>query len=171
MKNNFKTPRLLIDELRESDAEFILELVNTSGWLEFIGDRNINDKDKAIAYIKKIIENPLINYWLVRTIDHKTTLGVITLIKRDYLEYHDIGFAFLPQFSGNGYAYESTQFILNEILSEQVYEKVLATTLQENYRSISLLEKLGMKFQKEIINEDQKLLIFCIEKKLSNFLQ
>ena len=39
------------------DAEFIVDLVNSKGWLKFIGDRNISDKNDGKKYIQNILDN------------------------------------------------------------------------------------------------------------------
>ena len=49
MRTHYTTDRLLLDSLTPDDTEFILELVNTAGWLRFIGDRNIRTVDDARA--------------------------------------------------------------------------------------------------------------------------
>src|SRR5215217_4875843 len=103
-----KTERLLIKPLTLTDDNFILELLNTEGWIRFIGNRNINTPLEARDYIQKILENENIKYWVVKLKDNQYAIGIVTYIKRDYLEHHDIGFAFLPNFAKNGYAYEAT---------------------------------------------------------------
>src|SRR5215218_9705823 len=90
------TERLLIIPLATSDDSFILELVNTEGWISFIGNRNITSQVEAKAYIQKILENSNCSYWVVKLKEQQQSIGIITYIKRDYLEHHDIGFAFLP---------------------------------------------------------------------------
>src|SRR5437867_3917202 len=112
MLTEITTDRLLINPLTQKDNSFILELVNTNGWLEFIRNRNINSEVEATAYIQKIIDNPSINYWVVRIKSNKVSVGIITFIKRNYLEHYDIGFAFLPAFANNGFAYEATRAVL-----------------------------------------------------------
>ncbi len=103
--------RLLIRQLNIHDDKFIFELVNTEGWLKFIGNKHIGLPDGAKAYIQKILANENIFYWVVQSRIHEENMGLITFIKRDYLEHHDIGFAFLPRFSKNGYAYEATMAV------------------------------------------------------------
>jgi [ribosomal protein S5]-alanine N-acetyltransferase len=49
-----QTDTLLLEILSENDADFIMELLNTEGWIKYIGNRNINSKEDAIAYIQKI---------------------------------------------------------------------------------------------------------------------
>ena len=112
------TPRLSITPLATEDAGFILELVNTEGWIKFIGDRNIHSEVDADTYIQKILANENITYWKVRLKDSEVKIGLVTLIKRDYLEHKDIGFAFLPHFSKSGYAFEATRAVLNKIIAE-----------------------------------------------------
>src|SRR4051812_3265439 len=101
------TSRLVIKPLTLEDDNFILELVNTKGWLKFIGNRNITSPDESSAYIQRILENENIFYWVVKLKDDQVSIGIITYIKRTYLDYHDIGFASLPKFSKKGYAYEA----------------------------------------------------------------
>ena len=63
MQTKIITERLLLNIPTEGDYEFIHELVNTKGWLQFIGDRNIHSKEAAIAYIDKIKGMPNFYYW------------------------------------------------------------------------------------------------------------
>ena len=46
------TDRLLIEPLVLADNNFILELVNTDGWIKFIGNRKITSPMEATAYIQ-----------------------------------------------------------------------------------------------------------------------
>jgi [ribosomal protein S5]-alanine N-acetyltransferase len=144
------TERLLIQPLTITDDSFILELVNTEGWITFIGNRNITSQVDARAYILRILENKNTSYWVVKRKDNLQAMGIVTYIKRDYLEHHDIGFAFLPNFSNNGYAYEATTAVLTQLIKEHKVSHILATTVPENIRSIKLLKKIGLAFEKEI---------------------
>ncbi len=162
MKNKYTTPRLLLNEINLSDAEFILELVNTPEWIKFIGNRNINTNKKAGEYVQKIIDDPAIIYWIVRTRDNEIPIGIITLIKRDYLDHHDIGFAFLSQYTKQGYAYEATAEVLKDIIKDSAHSRILATTVKGNSRSIKLLEKLGFQFENQIQYENEMLLVYSV---------
>jgi RimJ/RimL family protein N-acetyltransferase len=154
------TDRLLIEPLTLHDTDFILELVNTAGWLEFIGNRNINSAADATAYIRKIIDNPNTFYWVARLKENQTAAGIVTFIKRDYLEYHDIGFAFLPDYSGKGYAFEATSTVLHTILRKYKDPFILATTISNNLRSVRLLNRLQLQHEKEMEVNDEKLQIY-----------
>jgi [ribosomal protein S5]-alanine N-acetyltransferase len=166
MQEIYHTPRLLLNELKPDDAEFIKELVNSPGWLKYIGDRNVKTAGDAKVYVKKILDNPAVNYRVVRLKDGLTPIGIITFIKRNYLDHHDIGFAFLPEYAKWGYAIEATQEVLNNII--KINKHVLATTIRENKNSIQLLEKLGFMFKREIENEKDVLLLYSITGSTSN---
>jgi [ribosomal protein S5]-alanine N-acetyltransferase len=155
MDQRINTERLLLDKLSLSNTPFIYELVNTAGWIKYIGDRNVRSISDAQNYVQKIIDNPNIAYWVVNLKGSTSPIGIVTLIKRDYLEYSDIGFAFLPQYTKNGYAHEATGAVLAEITHNQQHECILAITTKENTDSIRLLEKLGLNFDKEIEREQE----------------
>ena len=154
------TDRLSIQPLTENDHDFIHELVNTKGWLTFIGDRNVGSPEAAIDYIIKILDNDKVRYWVVRSKENGTSVGVVTFIQRDYLDHPDIGFAFLPRFSGKGYAFEATHAVLNRLLDQENHTHILATTIPENVRSINLLEKIGLAFEREIIVSGETLYVY-----------
>jgi len=164
MQTNYKTARLFLRTMNADDAAFIFELVNTPGWIKFIGDRNIKNSLDAGNYIQKIISNPAISYRVVTLQEDETDIGVVTFIKRDYLDHHDIGFAFLPAYNKQGYAFEATNEVLNDLLKTTEHTTILATTIPENSSSIQLLKKLGFSFSKEIIHEGLVLQLFAINK-------
>ena len=164
MQTNYKTERLFLRNLIADDSGFIFELVNTAGWIKFIGDRNVKTSDDADKYIQKIISNPAINYRVVTLLNNQMAVGVVTLIKRDYLDHLDIGFAFLPAYNKQGYAFEATKEVLDGLLNSGEHATILATTIPENNSSIQLLRKLGFSFSKEIINEGELLQVFAKNK-------
>jgi ribosomal-protein-alanine N-acetyltransferase len=162
MNNQFfvATARLSVWPLEVSDAAFIFELLNSEGWIKFIGNRNINDENDAVDYIKKILANNNLNFWVVRLLDDKSKIGIVTFIKRDYLQHHDIGFAFLPKYFGKGYAFEATNAVIKKLIKQNQLSILLATTLPENVDSIGLLKKLGFVFEKEIAGEKELLHLY-----------
>ena len=86
----------------------------------------------------------------MRLKDTPTPLGIISFLKRHYLEHFDIGFAFLPEYNGCGYAYEAAEKVLSIASQQAEYSTILATTIPQNIASIKLLNKLGLHFEREI---------------------
>lgn len=162
MLDTLTTERLLIEKLSPGDSEFILTLLNTPGWLKFIGDRNIKTLSDAEAYVQKTIDSPSVQYWIVKKTADRTPVGAVSFIKKDYLDHHDIGYAFHPDFSKLGYAYEAVKVVLEQLCKNPLYPVILATVAPDNESSIRLLEKLGLKQQDQIEIENRTLLLFSI---------
>ena len=164
MQNEIITERLSLNLLTIDDCDFVKKLVNTKGWIAFIGDRHVHTNDDAIAYVTKILSAENLFYWVARTRDNNTPVGIISFMKRNYLENFDIGFAFLPEFIGIGYAYEAAKEVLSMVSKTPGYYPVVATTVPQNTKSIKLLTKLGLHFQKEIEVEDEILHVYSNSK-------
>jgi ribosomal-protein-alanine N-acetyltransferase len=162
MVQRTETERLELQTLQAGDASFIQELVNSPGWLKFIGDRNVHSTEDALRYIERISNAPNITYWVVRTKADQRPIGIVTLIKRDYLAHFDIGFAFLPSSGGKGYAYEASAAILTLLQEDPAYQGMYAVTLPDNLKSIQLLTKLGFQFESEIEVNGDKLHVYAL---------
>ena len=157
-----QTDRLSIAPLTVADSTFIRELVNTKGWLDFIGNRHVYSPDDARLFCQQIIESADRHYFVVAQKETNIPVGIISLVKRDYLDFQDIGFAFLPAYMGLGYAYEAAKAVLAHLRQQPNPEPILATTVPKNGQSIKLLEKLGFVFDKEIQIENEQLFVFKI---------
>jgi len=93
---------------------------------------------------------------LVELKERRTPIGICGLIERVGLEDIDIGFAFLPAFCGQGYAYKSAAAIVSYARDTVGLNRVVAITASDNQRSIRLLKKLGLSFEKMLrLGEEQ----------------
>ena len=136
------------------DTEFIIQLLNSPGWLKFIGDRNVKTEDDAKAYLEN---GPLTSYrengfglYLVERKEDHQPIGMCGILRRSTLENPDIGFAFLPEFNSKGYAFEIASETLTFARKKLKLPTVYAITVPNNERSIKLLEKIGLQFVKTI---------------------
>lgn len=148
------TDRLILRWLEPGDAPFILELLNQPSFLHFIGDRGVGTVEEARQYI---CQGPGQSYaehgfglYLVELKDDRTPIGMCGLLKRETLEDVDLGFAFLPAYWGQGYAFESTKAVLAHAEADFDLKRIVAITASGNEASIRLLEKLGMRFERMI---------------------
>ncbi|QBA63984.1 GNAT family N-acetyltransferase [Muriicola soli] len=146
MYTTIETERLRLRPINLKDVDFIFELVNSKGWLEFIGDRNVSDKKDAENYIKRILANENYFYTIFELKNTLKAIGIITLLNREEEEFPDIGFALLPYFESNGYAFEASRYYLDKIKNLNTYDNIIAITIPDNVKSIRLLEKLGLHY-------------------------
>ncbi|GMV29460.1 MAG: hypothetical protein AMXMBFR59_15850 [Rhodanobacteraceae bacterium] len=151
----------------EGDAAFVLQLVNEPAWLQFIGDKGVRTLDQARAYLR---DGPLAMYarcghGLYR-VDLKSTgesVGMCGLIKRDTLPDVDIGYAFLPAYWGCGYAEEAARATLAHA-QELGLLRILAIVTPGNERSIRLLEKLGLRHERDIATpQDDTTALYAVD--------
>lgn len=162
MHQNIQTKRLHIRPIQLEDAAFIYSLVNSEGWLKFIGKSQVNNEFDAEKYIQKIIDNPDYYYSVIELTSTQQAIGIITFLKRGQHSYPDFGFALLPQFEKQGFAYEASEAYLKEIVKQALSPKILGITLTENTASILLLERLGFKFENNIVEYDEQLSIYSL---------
>lgn len=169
VRKTILTERLVLKPTTEEDAEFIFELLNTPKWLKFIGDRNVRSTTDAAEYIKTRMLPQLErlgygNYTVVRTSDN-IKIGTCGLFDREGLEGIDIGFAFLPDYEGKGYGFESANTLKEVAFKEFGIKEMNAITSKENINCQKLLEKLGLKLRGTTIlpNEEEELLLYSIK--------
>lgn len=159
-----QTPRLVLQELAEADAAFILELLNTRGFLANIGDRGVRTLDDARRYIA---QGPAASYaahgfglWKVSRASDGTPVGMSGLIKRDELPFPDLGYAFLPAHEGLGYASEAGAAALEFGFGSQGLARILAIVRPGNEASMRVLQKLGMAERGVVQMDHQALHVF-----------
>lgn len=163
-----ETERLRLRHQTLDDAPFILELVTDPDWIRFIADSGVKDIKGAKDFIAKgslaAYARQGFGLYLVERRADSLPLGLCGLIKRDFLEDIDLGFAFLPAYRGQGYAFEAAGASLRYGFETLGYDRILAITLPDNTSSIKLLEKLGMREQGIVMLKGEELLLFGIER-------
>ena len=145
-----RSPRLILRQLTPADASFMLVLLNSQGFIENIGDRGVRTLVQAKDYI---LNGPMKSYaecgfgfYAVVLAENGFTIGICGLIKRPTLDNVDIGYAFLPQYWGKGYAFEAAKaaFDLGKSLG---IERIVALVSAHNGASKALLNKLVLQFE------------------------
>jgi RimJ/RimL family protein N-acetyltransferase len=138
--------------MSEADAPFILDLLNDSDFLRYIGDKGVRTLDDARRYIA---DGPLASYArfgfgldVVCLKTGGTPVGICGLLKRDGLPEPDIGFAYREPYRRVGYGYEAANACLSHAREALALTRVLAITSPDNTPSIRLLEKLGFGFER-----------------------
>jgi RimJ/RimL family protein N-acetyltransferase len=149
-----ETERLVLRELGDNDAPFILQLVNEPSWVRFIGDKGIKTVEAARGYIQK---GPVEMYarfgfglWLVELKEERVPIGICGLIKRESLDDIDIGFAFLPAYWRRGYAFESASATMSYGKNKFGLKRLVAVMAPDNNASDRLLGKLGFRFERMV---------------------
>ena len=164
MYKTLQSPRLQIRPIRLADANFLLELLNSEGWLRYIGDRNVRNSEQAGAYIAEILGNPKRFYSVIELKPSLEAVGIVSFIFREDYECPDLGFALLPRFEKLGFGEEASSCYLKELFQEGLHPKIIAITKPENHKSVRLLEKLGFSYEATEAKEDGLLSVYGIRR-------
>lgn len=154
-----ETERLRLRPFTTADAPFVLTLLNEPSFLRFIGDKKVRNLEDAQQYLAA---GPIASYnihgfgiMLVELKDTNIPIGMCGLIKRDDLPAPDIGFAFIPDYWRQGFAFEAATAVMNDARERLKLTNILAIVNPDNESSIKLLERLGLRFER--IKGDVKL--------------
>ena len=154
--NDIISERTVLRSFKISDADFILEITNDPDFIKFIGDRNIRDLDQARSYLR---QGPLSHYRQygfgllgLHLKKNNALIGMCGLIKRDYLESPDLGFAMLPAFRNNGYACEASKSVLDWAKKHSGLTLIYAIVNPKNHNSTKLLKRLGFRYERQIMS-------------------
>ncbi|HJU21630.1 MAG TPA: GNAT family N-acetyltransferase [Casimicrobiaceae bacterium] len=169
--NVVETDRLRLRWFVASDAPFVFRLLNEPDWIRFIGDKHVSTLDDASRYIEN---DPVAMYgregfglYAVESKETGAPIGMCGLIKRQTLDEVDVGFAFLSEFRSQGFAFEAATAVLafaHDVLS---LRRLVAIVSPDNAKSISLLEKLGFRFEKmlRMQGNDEEVAFYASERR------
>ena len=149
-----QTERLTLQKATFDDAEFIFQLLNDPSFIDNIVDKGIRTLDDAKNYIQQsLIDSYNTNgfgLYITRLKSDNTPIGLCGLLKREELEWPDVGYALLPEFVGYGYATEAAKASMDYGFKALGMNKIVAITSFKNESSMKVLEKVGLKREKVI---------------------
>jgi RimJ/RimL family protein N-acetyltransferase len=163
------TARLTLRPFALDDAAFIVELLNDSGWLRYIGDREVRTIEEARGYL---IKGPIAHatkhgfaLGAVQRTSDGALLGMCGLIRREDLDDVDLGYAFLPAYRGQGYAREAAAAWLARGFERFGLKRIVAITTVDNVASGKVLEAIGMRFEQRmrVAGHEEDSLLYAAE--------
>jgi len=153
-----ETPRLRLRHFAPADSDFILRLVNDPAWLRYIGDRGVRTLDDALSYIDgtllALCRRVGFGLYCVERKEDGTPVGMCGLVKRESLVDVDLGFAFLPEHRGRGYAFESASAVIEWARTAHGLRRLVAITVANNPDAEKLLTRLGFRFERTVSESD-----------------
>lgn len=155
-----ETERLILRKIKVEDAPFYFELFNDPDWIKFINDKGLNSVKETALYLQnEFIPNICVNglgFFTVFKKENNTPIGASSVLKREKLDFVDIGYGFLPIGRGKGYAKEATKRIIQYAKNELQQPKIFAFTKPNNEKSQKLLYSLSFQHKglKRVFNNE-----------------
>ncbi|HSI49615.1 MAG TPA: GNAT family N-acetyltransferase [Ideonella sp.] len=144
-----RTRRLRLRQFTRADAGLVLALLNSPGWLRYIGDRGVRDEAQARDWMACRLLNHYAEtghgFWAVERLDDGAPVGLCGLIHREGLPEPDLGYALLPEQEGQGFAREAAAACLVHGHQLLKMPRILAITSPENLASARVLVDIGMR--------------------------
>lgn len=158
-----ETERLLLRPFEKSDAEALFEMDKNPNVHQYLWQKPVETIDEVYAYIemvqKQYVERgigrfstilketgELIGWTGIKFVNEQPENGNIN--------FYDYGYRLNEKFWNKGYASEATKAWLDYGFNEMKIEKMNAYTHAENGASNHILEKHGMKFMEDYLDED-----------------
>lgn len=151
----FETERLQIRKLKMSDLEGFFKLESNplvlqyaTGEVKTISECNEELKDLILKY-----ENPKNDFWIyaVEQKNDKTFIGTLALVKDN--EDDEIGYRFIQEYWGKGFATEICERLISYCKSIGM-KKIIGNVVDENIASAKILKRFNFTEVNKFISED-----------------
>ena len=141
-----QTQRLLLRPFEPDDAEHLFQLNEDWDCIKYTGDKAFKNLEEAENLVKNYdhYEKYGFGRWTVLDKTSGEFLGWCGLKYDENLNEYDLGFRFLKEHWGRGYATEASELCLKMGFEKFKMPEIVGRVIPENIASIKVLEKLGM---------------------------
>ncbi len=147
---NLETTRLSITEIEKQNLHEIHQknsIFEVAKYTTIGIPQNIQITEELIApvILDKLNKDRKLFGWVIRIKETNDFIGEIGMILSDKrFKKAEIHYSFIPKYWGKGYATEALQAVINFGFEELQLHRIEAGVASENFKSIKILERLGM---------------------------
>lgn len=161
---SIETERLLLREFLSSDAEGMFQLDSNPNVHKYVGKKPVTHIDESRAYIEFVQQqyNDIgIGRWAVVLKETNTFIGwsgikFITTTINNHQDFYEIGYRFIEEHWGKGYATEAGKAFIDYAFNEMKVKAIYAYADKENASSRNTLEKLGLKYVNSFMLDEEE---------------
>jgi len=164
MKIILKTNRLYLREFNIHDSLNLFQLNRDKEVLKYTGDIPFKTVEEALSFIENYNDYQQFGFgrWAVYLKGNNKFLGWCGL-KNDLTKNEiDIGFRFLKEEWGKGYATEAAKACVDFGLTKLKITKIVGRAYVENKASIEVLKKIGLKFRNNFLYDNKPAVLYTI---------
>ncbi len=166
---SLQTERLLLRPFTLDDAADYWPLLRDPQILRFTGEQPVSDLEgvREILRTRPLADYQQHGYGRMACVERASgrLIGFSGLKYLEDLDEVDIGYRFVPDAWGKGYATESARPLLEYGLQQLRLRRVIGLVMPQNQASARVLVKLGLRFEQQISVDDhaQPLDLYAIE--------
>ncbi len=163
----FETSRLRVRHFSAADADNYFALQGNPLVMQYI--RPARTREESDTFLReKILAAPpgdFKGYWAVEDKETKEFLGCFVIIPiPDDIEKTQLGYSFLPEHWGKGYATEVTKEGVSYFYNRTPLPEIYGVVETGNIASKKVLEKTGFLLHTKKMEGEKELLVFIIRK-------
>ena len=151
----------------EADAHDVYVLNNSSNVMRYLGsERTLTSPDEALALLRTRIfpqyQNYSVGRWAVILKPNSAFIGWCGLKYDPAANEYDLGYRFIQNYWGKGYATEAARGVIEYCRQHLVGKRIVGKALIENVASIRVLEKIGMRFERHEKDNDGTVAVYSL---------
>ena len=165
MHTIFETQRLTLHRFTEADAPLILQLNSDPDVIRYVHERVLQTEDEARAIILNIIlpqYEKNLGRWAIYIKTSNEFIGWCGLKHLPAKNEIDLGYRLIKNAWGKGYATEAAKHTLQYGFDKLQLPLITGKAHVENMASIKILEKIGMQFIREEMENDCPVKVYTI---------
>lgn len=156
------TPRLYLRCFSSDDSPYFFALNKDPEVMRYTGDTSFIDEAAARVFLDQYDHYQHYSYgrWAVIRQSDEAYLGWCGLKYSPELEETDVGFRFFRKYWGQGYATESAKACLQLGFQQFNLSQIVGRAHAENMASLRVMEKIGMKYLEERLENKERWLVY-----------
>jgi ribosomal-protein-alanine N-acetyltransferase len=163
----FETERLIVRQFTDADYDNYFSLHGNPEVMQYI--RAAQTREEANAKFEETVLNvevhPFMGRWAVLDKVTGNFIGSFVMIPiPDELEKTQLGYSFLPEHWGKGYATEVTKEGVNYFYNRTPLPEIYGVTETPNTASQKVLLKAGFKLHTTKMEGEKELLVFVVKR-------
>ena len=154
--NIIGTERLILRELKPEDAEDLYRIYSDPLTMEFMGAGSVSvkaEREQIEKHITKYYEKEGFGLWATVLKEDKRLIGRCGLLRYEIEGVMETEIAYLidRNYWGRGLATEAARSIVKLASEKYNFDRLIAVINPQNTASVRVAEKIGMKFEREVI--------------------
>lgn len=158
------TPRLHLRPFRPDDADALFRLNSDPDVMRYTGDTPFSDPAAARAFLDRYDRYTVDGFgrWAVEQRSDGAFMGFCGLHRDDETGAVDLAFRFFRRFWAAGYATEAARASLQAGFERFGLREIEGRAMRENLASITVLQKLGMKYREMVEDDGEFWLVYAV---------
>ncbi len=159
-----ETPRLRLREFREDDATELYRLNTDPEVTRYTGDAPFVDVSAARRFIRNYdaYDKDGFGRWALERRSDGTFVGFCGLRRSDQTGEVDLGLRLFREYWSQGYATEAARAALEAGFRQFGLQTIIGRAMRENLPSITILQKLGMKYRDMVEDDGEFWLVYGV---------